>query len=267
MAEWRHAIRTYPHLLRAAFVASIVYRMGFVVMLLSTTMPLVMLALWAEVARTQPIGGFSSRGFAAYYLATVLVRIATGCWVVYDITNEIRLGTLSYRLLRPIHPLLAYSAENLAEAPMRSLVSVPVVLVLFAAFHREISADAVVWLALLPAVFAAWLLNFLATAMIGMLAFWFDKAMSVFYAYSAVSMVLSGYIVPLDLLPGPVHRLAGISPFRFLLSFPVELMVGRLERGEALRLLGLQWLYAAVALGMVAVLWRRGVRRHGGFGD
>ena len=31
--------------------------------------------------------------------------------------QEIRMGTLSLRLLRPIHPFVAYSAEHLAAIP------------------------------------------------------------------------------------------------------------------------------------------------------
>jgi ABC-2 type transport system permease protein len=40
----------------------------------------------------------------------------TGSWVVWDLVREVKDGTLSTRLLRPIHPLVAYSAENLAAS-------------------------------------------------------------------------------------------------------------------------------------------------------
>ncbi|HEY2030490.1 MAG TPA: ABC-2 family transporter protein [Myxococcales bacterium] len=267
MAEWKHALRAYPHLLRASFAASVAYRVAFLIVLVSTTMPLVMLALWLEVTRTSPVDGFTARRFTVYYLTSIIVRIATGCWVVYDVTNELRLGTLNYRLLRPLHPLLAYSAENLAEAPMRALVCAPVLFVLIGPLHADICHDPVLWAAFLPAVFGAWLLAFFSTALIGMLAFWFDKAMSVFYAWTAVTAVLSGYIVPLDLLPGPVRAFAHVAPFRFLLSFPVEIVAGRLERRQALLLLALQWTYLGLGFFAARLVWRRGLRRHGAFGD
>jgi len=113
----RSAAKAYPQLLRTGFAGAVAYRAEFLIWMFSTNMPLVMLALWAAVARGGPVGPYSQKGFAAYYLATLLVRLLTGSWVVWELTMEIRSGTLALRLLRPIHPLLAYSAENLAAVP------------------------------------------------------------------------------------------------------------------------------------------------------
>ena len=41
-------------------------------------------------------------------------------------TSRCAQGMLSMRLLRPIHPLVAYAVENLADMPMRLVVTVPV---------------------------------------------------------------------------------------------------------------------------------------------
>ncbi|HVY49889.1 MAG TPA: hypothetical protein VHB21_28535, partial [Minicystis sp.] len=115
------AARAYPALLRVGFAEAVAYRAEMVVWLLTTTMPLVSLALWSAVADAGPVGRFDQRRFGAYFLATLLVRQLTGSWLVWELNQEIRTGTLSQRLLKPIHPLVAYSAENLAALPMRAL--------------------------------------------------------------------------------------------------------------------------------------------------
>ena len=81
-----------------------------------------------------------------------------------------------------------------------------------------------------------------------------------------MSAVLSGYLVPLDLFPQAVQRIALVLPFRFLLSFPVELMLGKPTRLHALELLGAQWLYVAVALVATNLVWRAGLRRYAAYG-
>ena len=260
------AIKAYPALLRAGFVSAVAYRAEFLIWMFSTNMPLVMLAIWAAAARSSPIGGYSQQGFVAYYLAALLVRLMTGAWVVWEMTMEIRGGTLALRLLRPIHPILAYSADNLAAVPMRGFVALPVVGILLWTARAELSHDWFHWLVLLPALFGAWLLYFLVQAIIGTLALRFESASSVFEAWLGISNVLSGYLVPLDLFPVAVRDVAVWLPFRFQLSFPIELMLGRWSRPEALQLLGAQWAYAAVFFLATRVAWRSGLRHYAAYG-
>jgi viologen exporter family transport system permease protein len=262
----RAAARAYPALLRTGFAAAVAYRAEFVIWMFSTNMPLIMLALWAAVARSGPVGSYTQLGFAAYYLSTLLVRLLTGSWVVWELTMEIRQGDLAMRLLRPIHPLIAYSAENLAAVPLRGIVAIPVVSILLWAARGQLGHDPILWLLLMPALLGAWLLTFLVMALIGTLALYLESATSLFEAWLGISAVLSGYLVPLDLFPQAVQRIALVLPFRFLLSFPVELMLGKHGRGEALVLLGGQWLYVAFALLATNLVWRAGLRRFSAYG-
>ena len=122
----RRTLRALPTLLRVGLAEAVAYRAEMVVWLLATNMPLVMLALWSALAREAPVGRFGEKDFVAYYLAALVVRLMTGAWVVWELSFEIRQGTLAYRLLRPLHPLAAYAAENLAAMPMRLVVALPV---------------------------------------------------------------------------------------------------------------------------------------------
>jgi ABC-2 type transport system permease protein len=262
----RAAIRAYPALLRTGFASAVAYRAEFLIWMFSTNMPLIMLALWAAVARGGPVGPYTQGGFAAYYLATLLVRLLTGAWVVWELTMEIREGTLALRLLRPIHPLLAYSAENLAAVPLRGIIAFPVLAILLWISRAQLAHDPALWLLLAPALLGAWLLTFLVMALIGTLALYVESATSVFEAWLGISAVLSGYLVPLDLFPASVQRVALALPFRFLLSYPVELMLGKLSRAHALELLGAQWLYVGVALLATRAVWRAGLRRYAAYG-
>ncbi|HWE24436.1 MAG TPA: ABC-2 family transporter protein [Myxococcales bacterium] len=262
----RSAAKAYPALLRTGFASAVAYRAEFLIWMFSTNMPLIMLALWAAVARSGPVGAYTQQGFAAYYLCTLLVRLLSGSWVVWELTMEIRQGTLAMRLLRPLHPLLAYSAENLAAVPLRGIVAIPVVAILLWAARQQLGHDPVLWLMFAPAMLGAWLLTFLVMALIGTLALYVESAASIFEAWLGISAVMSGYLVPLDLFPKSVQQIALVLPFRFLLSFPVELMLGKHGHGEALALLGAQWAYVAVALIATNLVWRAGLRRYSAYG-
>ena len=62
------------------------------------------------------MGRFGSKEFVAYFLATLVVRQLTGTWLIWEMNQDIRSGALSQRLLKPIHPLLVYSAQGLGAS-------------------------------------------------------------------------------------------------------------------------------------------------------
>lgn len=259
--------KAYPTLLRVGLAETIAYRAEMLVWMLTTTMPLVSLALWNAVAHEAPIGAFGPEEFTRYFLITLLVRQLTGCWLVWELNHEIRTGTLTQRLLRPIHPFIAYSAENLGAFPVRTLISLPVMLLALyyggqSLFHGQLSLLPL-WLC---SLIGAWLINFFVMALVGSLAFYMESALSVFDAYFGLFTVLSGYLIPLSLFPNWLTSLNNWLPFRYTIGFPVELATGILSPERAWHDLGIQWLWAAICCILSLLVFSRGVKRYAAFG-
>jgi ABC-2 type transport system permease protein len=263
----RHALRAFPTLMRVGLAEIVAYRAEFLVWILTTNMPLVMLAIWHAVAADGPVGRFDQREFTAYYLGVLAVRLLTSTWVVWQMSMEIRDGTLSARLLRPIHPLFAYAAQHMAGVPMRAVVVSPIFVILaFAAGDRLAVRDPALMGIFALALLGAWLLIFFTMVLVGALAFFVDSAIAVFELWLAVHAIFSGYLVPLEALPSWIGRAAAVLPFRFMLGFPVEVLVGLVTPAAALRQLGVQWAYVLVLFALAMLVWRAGVRRFAAFG-
>jgi ABC-2 type transport system permease protein len=263
----RHAIRAFPTLFKVGLAEIVAYRAEFLVWILTTNMPLVMLAIWHAVAADGPVGRFDQRQFTAYYLAVLAVRLLTSTWVVWQMSMEIRDGTLSARLLRPIHPLYAYAAQHLAGVPMRALVISPILAIMVAVAGDRLALRDPKLIAIFAAsLLGAWLLIFFTMVLVGALAFFVESAIAVFELWLAVHAIFSGYLVPLEALPSWIGRAAAVLPFRFMLGFPVEIVVGLLDPGAAARQLAVQWGYVLVLFAAAMLVWRRGVRRFAAFG-
>ncbi|HSQ65652.1 MAG TPA: ABC transporter permease, partial [Polyangiaceae bacterium] len=69
----RASVRAVPTMLRIGVSESLAYRAEMLVWIVSTTMPLIMLALWHAVARTAPIGRFGGDQLVAYFLSMFVV--------------------------------------------------------------------------------------------------------------------------------------------------------------------------------------------------
>jgi ABC-2 type transport system permease protein len=263
----RHALRAYPTLLRVGFSEMVAYRAEFLVWILTTNMPLVMLALWTAVAADGPVRGFDQGMFATYMLSVLIVRILTSSWMVWELTMDIRQGKLATRLLRPLHPLLAYSAQHLAAVPLRAVVVSPLVLILVATTGVRLGLrDPATFGLFVASLAGAWLLFFFTMVLIGSLAMFVDSALSLFELWLGVHFILSGYLFPLEVLPAWAVRLAHALPFRYMLGFPAELLAGRLDHRAALGALGIQWAYVTVAFVAAITVWRAGMRRFVAFG-
>jgi ABC-2 type transport system permease protein len=262
-----HRAQVFRALARVGATESVAYRTEVVVWLLSTTMPLVMIAFFSAVARDGPIGGYDEARFVAYFLATFVVRSLTGSFVSRQINLEIRDGTLASRLLRPVPPLLAYAAESVGALPVRVAVAVPVALGMLAFLgDGALAHGALGWLLFAASLVGAWLLSLLVSFAVGALAFFMDWSDKVMDAWLAGLFVFSGYTIPVALFPARLRPIVELLPFRFQIGLPVELLTGAHEPADALPLLGRQWLFVAIAALVVRALWRRGVRRFAAYG-
>jgi len=259
--------RAMPTLLRVGAAEAFAYRAEFIVWMFTNTMPLIMLGLWSTVAHEGPFMGFDQSEFVAYYLAAMIVRTVTGSWVVWQINDEIRTGTLSMRLLRPIHPFITYSGVHLSAIPLRSAIALPLgVILLFTAGDGHISTDPAIIAIFVASLAGAWALTYFSMLIIGALSFWVEKSVAIFDLYLGIVGVLSGYLIPLRLLPDWMQTMADLLPFKYMLGYPVELITGQYDVPAALGQLAVQWAFVAALVLGASLLWRAGVRRYEAYG-
>ncbi|MBE2251403.1 MAG: ABC-2 family transporter protein [Myxococcus sp.] len=265
------SLRALPTLLKVGFAEAAAYRTEMVVWVLSTTMPLVMMLLWTSIADVAPVEGqggasWSSGSFVGYFLCVFIVRQLVAAWAAWEINFEVRQGTLAMRLLKPLHPLIAFATSNLAYLPLRALVTLPVAVFLFVAHRDALSGDWRLWLLFPLSIFGAWLITFFVNVAVGALSFSVDSSLRVMDLWFALFFVFSGYLVPLDFFPPWLREVSAWLPFRYVLSLPVELMTGRVPFDAALGLVARQALFALGLGALSLTMWTRGVSRFQAFG-
>ena len=261
------AIRAFPALLRIGFAELVAYRAEVVIWILTASMPLIMLLVWDRVAEGGPVGRFGQDDFARYFSATLVVRQLTSAWIVWELNDNIRTGALSSALLKPMHPLVFPAAESLSSMPIRILVLIPLLFLIWLwrpGMGIALTLDHVPLLAI--SVPLAWAMNYLVQATFGCLAFWVDQSLGLFNVWFGLWSLFSGYLLPIELLPPGFAEVARWLPFRAMLSVPIEIAAGMLRGAAAFEAIGLQLLWLAVAVLLLRGVWRRGVRRYEAYG-
>ena len=245
------------------------YRMALVIWMLGLVLsPVVYLAVWAAVARSQggEVDGFTAGDFAAYFLVTMVVNHATFSWIAWEFEYRVRQGTLSPLLLRPVHPIHRDIAENLSFKALTMAVVVPATALLALAFRPSFAPVPWAIVAFVPALALAMALRFATDWTLALGAFWLTRVEALNRLYFVAVLFLSGQAAPLALLPPPARLLANLLPFRWFSAFPVDLLLGRLTPNEALIGFGAQLGWLAGAAALLRFVWARGIRRYGAVG-
>ena len=259
--------RALTALVRLGTIEALAYRTEAVVWLLSTTMPLIMIAFFGAVTREGPLGRYAEPQIIAYFLATFIVRSLTASWISWQINLEIRDGTLGARLLMPVHPVIAYTAESMGSMPVRILGSVVMAVILLVLLGSGALAHGPAsWGLFVVSVALAWLLSLFVSLTIGGLAFFVDSSAKLMDAWLAGLFVFSGYLIPVDLFPPGLRAVASWLPFRYQIGLPVELMVGAHDPAEATALVLRQVAFVGLGALTTLVVWRRGLTRFAAYG-
>jgi ABC-2 type transport system permease protein len=260
-------LKKYAALLRAAWALSLEYRAEGLVWLMTNMLTVIMMLVWLSISRDGPVNGFSSGDFVAYYMVGLLVRQLTAVWTSWELDFEIREGQLSPQLLRPIHPVHRHIAGNWSEKVMRLIVLVPIISIVFLLTpdaHLYITPVSV--LAFLVSVIGAWLIAFLSDYAIGIFAFWTSQATAFTQMWYGARIVLSGILAPLQMFPLFIQAALVWLPFRYMLAFSCEIMLGQTQGERLVFGLLVQWVWVLIFFIAVRVLWKLGTRNYSAVG-
>lgn len=224
--------------------------------------PVVYLIVWSVVSNTQggSVGNYTAQGFAAYFIVMMLVNQVTYTWIMYEYEYRVREGSLSFLLLKPVHPIHSDIADNISA----KMITVPLMVIVAAGLAIIFKPFAMIvpWAmaAFIPALLLAFMVRFLLEWTLALAAFWTTRTDAVTQMYSVMVLFFSGQFAPLELFPYPIRVLSAVLPFRWLIGFPVELVLGRLTPGEALTGLAAQAVWLGISLVLLRIVWRAGLR-------
>jgi ABC-2 type transport system permease protein len=258
----------YQTQFRTSLAEQFQYRGAVLIWVLGLVLqPVIYLTVWSTVAASSDgsVDGYTARTFAAYFIVAMLVNHATHTSVMWEFEGRVRHGALSAMLLRPLHPIHRDIAVGLAYKALTMAAALPVAGLLALAFRPSFATEPWALVAFVPALLLAMALRFAVEWTLALAAFWTTSVTAINRLYFAV-FIFSGYVAPIDLLPGPAKAVAEILPFRWMLAFPVELAIGRVPFESALIGLGSQLAWLAAAIVVLGVVWRRGIRRYSAVG-
>jgi ABC-2 type transport system permease protein len=255
--------------IRLGISSRITYPIDFVMAI--TVIPicyfLVEAAFWSgliEASGNELLAGFPVRYYLGYFLYTILKLGSINWRFERAMIAEINNGAVNALLLRPSSFFEYHMGQLLGQKLITSFVMVPVVALIAwewdLPFHSE--RLPIVLLMGICYVILLFSLHFAVAAM----AFLFDNVYSLNNTKNMMIWVLTGELMPLDLLPSPIREWIIALPFSCGIYLPAAYLSGRINADVFMKGF-ISLAIGGVFYGLLArFVWKHGLRRYSGTG-
>lgn len=218
--------------------------------------------LWrAAFAQEARIGTFTWDQMRTYILLAYGISALVGFSTASGMMQAIRTGDIVMDMIRPINYLRRQLAQAAGLAALESLFSFSIVIVLgFVVIHVVPPASPLAAFLFVASVGMGFVTKFLVVFAISLLCFWTINAVGLNWAQTAVVNVLSGVLVPVQLLPDWLRPVAEWSPLRGIVATPVGIYLGQYDGSRLVGVLALQFIWLAVLWVAADRLWPRAFR-------
>jgi len=232
-------------------------------------LPMVLASAWLSIEKTAS-NPYSDSDYLLYYLMVPVIMNLTDSRLLFKFPAAVRDGTLNRELLRPFPPLYNYLLEGIASNIIQMIYLVPATLLTGFLLLDRLSLKHLnlkILSFFIFAIFLGGLVRMLVSGSISMLGFWIEDVTTLnLIVNGGVWALLGGMIVPVATFPENIRKIAEMLPYRYMLSFPIEIFTGRLPTSEILNGLLIAAAWISIFAIIMRIIWVKGLKTYSAYG-
>ncbi len=272
MKKQRNNWRKYWQLLNLQLSSYGVYRLNFILWRVRAVLSLLVIYfLWWTVSSGQAeIFDYSRAQILTYVLGVAIIRsFVLASPAAENVGEQVVTGEIVNWLLKPVGYLRVTAVRDMAGKLLNVGFSI-------------IEIGVLVWLLRPPLVWqgnAGYLVGFVATVVLGMglyfilnytlslLSFWTPEDWwSPRFVFLIILEFLAGGLFPIDILPAPVYQGLMLTPFPYLLFFPMQVYLGKVAPILIIKGLVVTTVWIGIIFYLRRWVWRWGLRNYSAWG-
>lgn len=256
-------MKKYLRVLGNTWEEMVAYRLNFVMWRVRTVFQLLtMYFLWyALIPKGQTLFGYSQSFMLTYILGTSILSSVILSTKTHEIGENIYKGDLSIYLIRPINYFVYWFSRDIGDKLFNIFFATVELAILFFILKPPIflQTDSVYLMFTLFATALAVILYFLFGCLLGMIGFWSPEVWAPRFILFILLQFFAGSLFPLDILPKPLYDVFALTPFPYLLYFPLKIYLGQLPFFTIYQglLIATVWIFI-IAL-FLQYIWRKGL--------
>jgi ABC-2 type transport system permease protein len=264
-----HKIRSFAKYVAAVFIAKLslwtAYRLKLVVWIISGIIePIIWSVLWYATSQTSATLEMTGNQILSYYLFTAFVVRVTRSWTFDTIRKEIRKGRYTKYLLWPKGIIGYRIGSDWATRIVTVSVLLPFWLIWFFILSRQGLFEVEPQNAglFLAALINSIIIRFLLDLVLGHIALFWTKMDGISQIYWSAFRLLGGVTVPLLLLPDWAFKAVRLMPFRYIVSFPIEVYQGIIDSETIIQGFIISGVWILVELVALIIIFKYGLKNY-----
>lgn len=261
--------KRYVPFMKAGVQALVVYRMNFLGFVIGGLIYcFVMFYLWRAVFESNGGGlfmGFSMTDMVVFLFLSNTTNQLTFSSVCDNIGEEIRDGSISMRLIKPVNTDLSYLFSELGTALMKMVVLLLPMLLGLEIYRFCVTGtvmfNGVQFLLYLFSCVLAYVISFRVNLCFGFMAFYVKNLWGISILKNSVFNFLSGSLIPLAFMPEGLRLCLEYMPFASMSYTPVMIYMGKYSAEETTLRIGIQVVWALLLYGLSKLVWFRAVKK------
>jgi len=251
-AEWLDAIQSYQEVILWIIIQSLPI--------------LVMGVLWSSSGASLSAAKISY--LVSYYIVIFLVDRLTSFYFEKNLQDEIREGTFSRYLLKPVMVQKYLIWAGLGGKLFNSIFLLfPIMLIISTVFSGYLVIPNLLYLCLfVVSLISAFFIQFSMSILVTSVAFFIEQAFAFNHLHWMLDAVAGGYMLPLTFYPKILGNFFGFLPFACVYFVPVNIFTGQFPVEIASQKIGVSVFWAITLYIFSNFVWRTGIKRYSSVG-
>ncbi len=255
-------MRGYLAFLRGSMLVGVVYRLGFLFIILGNVVYMVVAYfLWRSIySQSQTIHGLTFDQAFLYVAIGSTMFILLKTYADWGMSHEIRDGTIAVYLTKPVDYQL-YTLFTTIGFSATSLITTTVPTILLLVLFRINVSFGLGFLFFPVSLLLAFIISFNFDYAVGLTAFYTESIWGISMTKEIIISVLSGALLPLQFFPAALQQILLWLPFQTIYYTPL-MMITKPDQGLEvfLPMIGVQLAWAAVTYVLSRLFYNQAVK-------
>jgi len=247
------------------------YRFNFFMLFFRNFVSLFALVVFwnAVYSGNQTLFGYQPSQIMSYVIGVAFLRSLVLSSKSADLAGQIRSGELSRMLSKPWNTVAYYLSRDVADKVTSLIMSLTIVFIITKLFSLTLffPTSIVVYLYIVITVILSMLLYLYLSLTLSALGFWTEDIWATRWLFGIILLeFMAGVYFPIDILPKILVTLFNLTPFPYLIYFPIKIWNQQIAISSAYQILLLQLFWLSFFYLAYRYLWRKGIKRYGACG-
>jgi ABC-2 type transport system permease protein len=258
-------LKKYWQAFKISWQNSFVYRLNFMMWRVRNVLGLVALySLFSAIFQTKEIFGWQLSKILTYILLSSLLQSIVFSSRTIDLAWKINRGEINNFLLKPISIFKFTFSIDAADKLLNLIFSFAEVclLIFFLKPSLVLSFNLVYFFLFSLAILLATVLYFFINFLMGTIGFWTPEVWAPRFIFNIVLGFAAGAYFPLDFLPKPLYLFLKLTPFHYLIFFPLQLYLGQVKPAEIVQAFLVLLIWVFILFYFVRYIWQKGIKSY-----